>query len=58
MTDDPVRDAERYLMDEWNAQQAAPKCECCGEPIGSRYYEINGEAWCESCVDECVRYTD
>ena len=29
-------------------------CSGCGEPIrdGDDYYEIMGEQWCQSCIDE------
>lgn len=35
-------------------EEEAIHCYCCGEPIyeGDKYYEINGEAFCKSCLDD------
>lgn len=56
-TDDPVRDAEAYAnyMEEV-AEENRHICDKCGEPIEDRcdsYYEIEGEIWCEDCIDKC-----
>lgn len=56
-TDDPPRDAEAYAnyLDEL-AEEECHICDRCGEPIEDRcdsYYEIEGEIWCEDCIDKC-----
>lgn len=32
-------------------------CYNCGEPIyeGDNYYDIEGEAWCEECIDDALK---
>lgn len=51
-TDDPAAD-----FDRWDAEQTAwlakrPVCCYCGEPIKDDFcYEINGEYYCEDCLD-------
>lgn len=56
-TDDPTRDAEAYAnyLDEL-VEEECHICDRCGEPIEDRcdsYYEIEGEIWCEDCIDKC-----
>ena len=60
-TDNPIAD-----FDSWDAEQERARrefledcytCEKCGEPIEDDcYYEINGEKWCEHCIDESRRF--
>ena len=55
-TDDPVRDAEAYAnyLDEL-AEENRHICDKCGEPIEDRcdcYFDIDGEIWCEDCIDK------
>ena len=36
-----------------------PKCSHCREPIQDEYlYEINGELFCEACIEEYRKPTD
>ena len=57
-SDDPVRDFER-----WDAAREAelaklPKCCECGEPIQTDcYFEIDGDLYCEDCMDNHRHYT-
>lgn len=32
-SDDPVRDAERYIAEQENRLELLPKCTSCGQPI-------------------------
>ena len=53
ITDDPVKDAERYYGEQDDALEKLPKCSYCGHHIqDDRYFEINGEAFCEECMWE------
>lgn len=57
-TDDPVADAERYAADKDEELEKLPKCIECGEPIQTEYYfEIDGELYCEECMDNHKHYT-
>lgn len=45
------------LFDAYDRKQAReearlPHCDCCGEPIWEKYYEINGEIYCEECLEK------
>lgn len=56
-TDDPVKDAERYIADqEKRAAELLPKCADCGEYVQEDYYfEINDEVICPDCLDSHYR---
>lgn len=55
-SDDPVRDAERYDRYLAKQEEELPQCHCCGDPIQDDfYYEINGDAICEDCLQENFR---
>ena len=59
ITEDPVRDAERYYeeQDEW--LNSRPVCAWCHEPITEEfYYDILGEKVCSSCIGDCREYID
>ena len=51
MSNNPVKDAERHYSD----MEDAPHINCikCGEGIfeGEYYYDLDGQAWCETCLD-------
>lgn len=52
VTDDPVRDAERYYGEQDEALEKLPKCSICGEAIQDDFlYEINDELVCEECLE-------
>ena len=55
-TDDPVRDAERYIdqQEEWLARR--PICSDCGEYIqDDHYYSMNDEPICPTCMENHYR---
>lgn len=55
-TDDPVRDAERYIDEQEKALEKLPKCSCCKHHIQDDYlYEINDELICEECLEQNFR---
>lgn len=47
---------ERYDKEQCVAEERAPKCVWCGQPLGDTYYQINGDDVCEECIDSCRRY--
>ncbi len=52
-TDDPVRDAERYMADQERELQKLPRCCECDEPIQTEEcYEINDELICPECLQK------
>lgn len=51
-TDDPLSDFDRYDRQQEEALDKRPVCCYCGEPIQDDFcYEINGEYFCEDCLD-------
>ena len=51
-TDDPLSDFDRHDRQQEEWLNSLPVCDCCGEPIQEEYcYEINGEYFCEDCLD-------
>ena len=58
-TDNPLRDADRY-MDMMEAKDArCLHCIICGAQIadGMDYYEVNGDTYCEECMNDGFRKT-
>lgn len=52
-TDDPIRDAERWLDDEAKKERLRPVCHGCWNAIwGEKAYEIDGELYCQNCRDD------
>ena len=55
-TDDPVRDAERYIAEQEEALKKLPKCSCCKHHIQDDYlYDIDGVLICEECLEQNFR---
>ena len=51
MTDDPLRDFDRYDAMMADREAKLPQCEACGEPINEdEYFYINDEILCEKCM--------
>lgn len=53
-TDDPVRDFDRYDMEQARREARLPVCENrkCGKRINDDFYwEIDGEILCEKCMN-------
>ena len=60
MSDDPVRDAERYMEECDRAYEAwrmnRPKCAICGEPIeDDMAVNIDDDWFCDDCLLEARR---
>jgi formylmethanofuran dehydrogenase subunit E len=51
-TDDPVADFNRYDLEQARYEARLPHCDCCGEAIYEKYYEINDEIYCEECLEK------
>lgn len=51
LTDDPVKDAERY----WAALDHDPVCAMCGETLEDRGYRIGEDLICPACLDKYYR---
>ena len=53
ITDNPVRDAERYEAEREEALQSLPVCCECGEHIQDDFcYEFDGELICPDCLKD------
>lgn len=51
-SDDPIRDAERYLDDEMEYSRRIPFCNDCGDPIYSEHAYLDPdsmELYCTGC---------
>ena len=59
-TDDPIKDYERYCIEEEKLRALLPECADCGEKIeDDKCYVINDEPICESCMEHYkVRTSD
>lgn len=59
MCRDALDEFERYDREQTEQLKRLPKCSCCGDPIqGEMLYVINGELYCEDCIDDCRKYVD
>lgn len=54
-TDDPAADFDRYDREQAKAEAKLPHCDICGNAITDHYYNINGEIYCEECLDDNFR---
>lgn len=51
-TDNPVRDANDYELENEKRLEQKPQCECCGEHIDQESaVRINGMYFCDNCID-------
>lgn len=59
MTDNPVRDAERYYEEQekqWDAENRTKRCEVCGRPCAKeKHFEFDDVIVCEDCLSEAFR---
>ena len=55
-TDDPVADFDRYDREQAREEAKLPHCDCCGCAISDRYWNINGEIYCEECLNDNFLY--
>lgn len=53
-TDDPARDYDNFL----DSLPRSPRCDCCGEMVGEKFWKIDGSIYCSECLRACMRYTD
>jgi formylmethanofuran dehydrogenase subunit E len=45
---------EQYQAEQDKQLESCDKCDSCGNPIqDDHYYNINGELWCPTCIDDC-----
>lgn len=52
MTDDPLRDFDRWDAAQQKKLKRLPVCEYCYEPIQDKhFYLINDEAICKDCLE-------
>lgn len=59
ITDDPGRDADRWITEQDKALEKLPICEECGQHIqDDHYYEIAGDIYCPGCIREARRWND
>ena len=63
MSDEPARDAERYMADLDKIQERRPKCLCCGRPIQNdwafHYRENEYDFWlCNRCLRDNEEYVE
>lgn len=59
-SDNPGRDADRYIAYQEARLERFPKCDSCGEPIQDEYlWDFNGTIYCEECAaDEYRKIND
>lgn len=63
MSDDPARDAERYMMAQDLRLERRPRCDCCGGHIQDdtalHYVTSKIDIWlCLECVDDNTEYIE
>ena len=59
VTGDAWADASALYDREAEYEESLPTCDCCGEKIfGEHLWVINGELWCEDCIDNCKASVD
>ena len=56
-TDDPLMDFDKWERQKEQLAASLPECDYCGNPVDDHYYNINGEIYCEGCLDEHFRVT-
>lgn len=62
-SDDPARDAERYMMAQDIRLARRPKCDCCGEHIQDdsalHYVTSEVDIWiCLECIEDNTEYIE
>jgi len=51
-TDEPIKDFNAHEAMQKALLEKMPKCDFCGEHItDDYYYDMNGEIYCERCMD-------
>lgn len=53
LTDNPLRDFDRYDMAMARREARLPVCEKCGERINDdEFFDVHGDIYCEECMKE------
>ena len=56
-SDDPLRDFALWNDDQEEKLNKRPLCDYCGQPVQDDcYYELNGEVYCQYCIDNCKKF--
>ena len=56
LTDDPLRDFDRWEAEQRREEERLPKCDFCGEPINNDFlYDLDGSLACEECLVQNFR---
>lgn len=51
ITDNPLNDYDRYEKELSKQDDELPHCDECGSPIYESYFEIDGDCYCEECMN-------
>lgn len=54
-TDDPLADHDRFEREQELLAAKLPTCDYCEKPVDDYYWNINGEIFCEDCLNEHFR---
>lgn len=58
-TANPLKDFWEHMSNQEEWYESRPVCDQCGEHIQDEYYYlINGEIFCEDCLDWHKKYID
>ena len=58
-TNNPERDADVRDFEDYLWLKRRPVCQDCLEGITDEYYyEINGQAYCDKCLQQYIKWTD
>jgi formylmethanofuran dehydrogenase subunit E len=53
-TDDPIADFHRHDAEQYKSLESSECCDKCGDVIqDDHYYNIDGQIYCPSCIDDC-----
>lgn len=56
-TNDPIKDFNRWDLEQWEKEQRLPICALCGGRIYEDYaYTINKQRYCEKCIEDSKEY--
>ena len=58
-TDNPLRDFALWSDDQEEWLNNRPECSECGQHIQDDYlYRIDGNIYCQNCIDQSIEYID
>ena len=58
VTNNPIKDAERWITEQEKEIEKLPRCDYCGETLYEYYYDIMGDKVCRECIDDMKRTVD